>query len=296
MTVLIIFIVFCFLFFLDVIMKGFLHKLIINFISVILIFIYDLIKLDRTVFRGYGFWAYCGLGGSGKTLSIVDYLIKVRNKFPHVKILTNFSCAVADGKIKDWHDLLDIQNINTYTITKQEYEKRVKWGQKNIFMVLDSNNTIVYKKTVNDGVIYGFDEIHLTFESTKWQDAPSNLLDYISQQRKYHKQIVSSSQVFTRIDKKLREQTNYVIECRSIFMGRLIFNSIYKTTEYIANGDKMDKGTRKRKCYKRDCFIAFDNIRDKYNTEEIMKDLQGTKSKERVLVDLIKDLGGINNG
>ena len=47
----------------------------------------------------------------------------------------------------------------------------------------------------NHGVIFGFDEIHLTFESTKWEDAPDNLLDYISQQRKFHKLILGSSQV-----------------------------------------------------------------------------------------------------
>ena len=162
-------------------------------------------------------------------------------------------------------------------------------------MCLDDNNRIVYKKRVNDGVIFGFDEIHLTFESTKWQDAPANLLDYVSQQRKLHKQILGSSQVFTRIDKKLREQTNYVIECKSIFSGRLVINSYYKTVEYIANGEKMDKGTRKRKVHRRISYVAYDNIRQAYNTEQIMKELGKSRSKESVLVDLIKDLGGNKN-
>lgn len=138
------------------------------------------------------------------------------------------------------------------------------------------------------GVIFGFDEIQLTFESTKWEDAPSNLLDYISQQRKLHKQIVSTSQVFTRVDKKLREQTNSVIECKSYLFGRLFTNKYYITQEYISNGEKLNAGSRKRRCLKRDVFVGYDKIREKYNTEEIMKELSIGKSESSQLLDLLK--------
>lgn len=211
-TIIIIFIIIFLI--LDIITLGFIHNFIIKFFKAIPLFVDDIRKRDKGVFRGYGFWAFCGLGGSGKTLSIVNYLLKIQKKYPNVKIYTNFNYKYSDGEITSWRDLLDKTNINVYEITRKEYDKRIKWGQKHVFMCLDGSNRIIYKKRINDGIIYGFDEIHLTFESTKWQDAPSNLLDYISQQRKLHKQIVSSSQVFTRIDKKLREQTNFVIECR----------------------------------------------------------------------------------
>lgn len=277
---------------LDLITMGFLHNLIINFFKALPLFIIDIHRRDKGVFRGFGFWCFCGLGGSGKTLSIVNYLLKIQKKYPNVKILTNFAYKGRTGDINSWRDLLDTENINIYKISQKEYDKRVKWGQKHVYMCLDDNNNIIYKKRINDGVIFGFDEIHLTFESTKWQDAPSNLLDYISQQRKFHKQILGSSQVFTRIDKKLREQTNYVVECKSIFGGRLVINSYYKTVEYIANGDKMDKGTRKRKVHKRLSYVSYDYIRNSYNTEQIMKELKTSKSQESVLIDLIKKVGG----
>lgn len=288
MAGIIIFIFFIIFIFLDLITMGFIHNLIIKFFIALPLFIKDILRSDKKVFHGYGFWAFCGLGGSGKTLSIVEYLIRIKKRYPNVLVLSNFNCDLADRQITSWKDLLDITNINTYEITMKEYDKRVKWGQKHIFMTVDDNNIIHYKKTVNDGVIYAFDEIHLTFESTKWQDAPENLLDYISQQRKYHKQIVSSSQVFTRINKKLREQTNYVVECKSIFRGRLVINSYYKTVEYIANDEKMDKGSRKRKVKKRYVFVAYDNIRNKYNTEQIMKEVQTSKSNDKMLIDLLK--------
>lgn len=294
MASIIIFILICIFIILDLITLGFIHNFIFNFIKSIPLFIIDIHRRDKHVFRGYGFWSFCGLGGSGKTISIVNYLLKTQKKYPNVKVLTNFNYKYADGSIDSWRDLLESENINIYEISMKEYDKRVKWGQDHVFMCLSDNGRIIYKKRINDGIIFGFDEIHLTFESTKWQDAPGNLLDYISQQRKFHKQILGSSQVFTRIDKKLREQTNYVVECKSLFSGRLVVNSYYKTVEYIANNEKMDKGTRKRKVHRRLSFVAYDNIRQAYNTEQIMKELKTGRSNESVLIDLIKKVGDRN--
>lgn len=274
-------------------LTGFyLSNFLIKFFKAIPLFIVDIYRMDKTVFRGYGFWAFCNLGGSGKTISIVNYLIKMREKYPKVKILTNFECSVADAHINSWRDLIETNNIEIVEITEKEYYKYKKWHRKVWIEVIDNELFFFYEK--NNGVIYGFDEIHLTFESTKWEDAPDNLLDYISQQRKLHKQIVSSSQVFTRINKKLREQTNFVIECKSFLMGRLVVNKYYNTAEYIANDDKFDKGSRKRRTVKRDVFIAYDYIRKQYNTEEIMKELSVSKSDTQKLSDLIaKYKGGI---
>ena len=275
------------IFFIVNLLTGFyLYRLIKHFLLAIPLFIKDIYRMDKTVFRGYGFWGFVGLGGSGKTLSIVDYLIMMREKYPKVKILTNFECAVADGKINSWQDLLQVDNIEIVEITEKEYYKYKKWGNRKIWIEVIEDELFFFEEK-NNGVIYGFDEIHLTFESTKWEDAPDNLLDYISQQRKLHKQIVASSQVFTRINKKLREQTNYVVECKSFLLGRLIINKYYYTAEYIANDEKFDRGSRKRRTVKRDVFVAYDKIRNKYNTEEIMKELSVPKSDNKKLTDLI---------
>jgi len=213
----------------------------------------DFILMDKKKFRGYGFWLYCGLGGSGKTLSMVNYLNKQKRKYPKVKIYTNFNYKYADGKINSWEDLINEDNGD-------------------------------------DGIIYGFDEIHLTFASQDWANCPSNMLDYISQQRKLHKQIVASSQVFTRVDKKLREQTNFVIECQSILMGRWIFNKAFSTDEYLANDEKGDKGARKRKRAWRVNFVAYDQIREAYDTMQLMKQLKKGKSQEQLKKERLLNL------
>lgn len=275
-------------------LSGFYYsRFIKNLIKTIPIFIKDLIIMDRDVFRGYGFWCYCGLGGSGKTISMVRYLDEMREKYPQLLILTNFDYSGADRKITSWRDLTEVTNIQIDKITEKKYlkfKKNKTYKEKDLWIEVNTDNMeIEYYVRRNHGVLYGFDEIHLTFESTKWEDAPSNLLDYISQQRKYHKQIVSTSQVFTRIDKKLREQTNYVIDCRSYLLGRQVTNKYYLTPEYISNGEKFDKGNRKRKIKKRLSFICDDEIRQKYDTEEIMKDLNVSKSNDKKLLDLLKN-------
>lgn len=57
----------------------------------------------------------------------------------------------------------------------------------------------------------------------------------------------------------------------------------------------MDKGQRKRKVHRRVSYVAYDNIRKSYNTEQIMKELNKSRSNESVLIDLIKEIGGKNN-
>ena len=133
---------------LDVITFGFLHGLIINFFKAIPLIIRDIYRSDKKVFHGYGFWCFCGLGGSGKTLSIVRYLNVIQKKYPNVKVYTNFKYDGATGSINSWHDLLELENINIYEISEKEYNKRIKWGQKHVFMCLDDNNNIIYKKRI----------------------------------------------------------------------------------------------------------------------------------------------------
>lgn len=234
------------------------------------LFCKDVLKKDYRLFDGFGFWLFCGLGGSGKTISMVEYLDRMKFRYPDVKIYCNFAYDGADGLIEGWEDILQLEN---YTLKLVDYETYEKLNDYNRF----SRGARCYEK-IHQGIIFGFDEIHLTFQSTKWESAPDNMLEYISQQRKLHKQIVATSQVFTRVDKKLREQTNFVIECSSMFWGRWTFNKYFHTAEYLANDEKFDAGNKKRKKVKRYSFVATDYIRSRYDTYQVMVNLNQPKS------------------
>lgn len=284
-----------FIFFIINCFTGFyLWKLFKSIFIALPLFIQDLIKIDREVFPKYGFWCYCGLGGSGKTLSMVNYLTQLKKKYPRVKIFTNFDYEYADGKINSWRDLLKITNITVDEISEKKYKKFVKnstYKSADLWSEVDlETGELRYFVRRNHGVIFGFDEIQLTFDSTNWESAPNNLLEYISQQRKLHKLILSSSQVFTRINKKLREQTNIIVECKSLFLGRVIINKFYNTPDYITNDEKMDRGARKRRTVKKEVFVAHDYIRNLYDTSQIMKELNISKSDSAKLVNIIKNI------
>lgn len=246
-----------------------------KFLISLYLIIRDFIKMDKRQFRGFGFWLYCGLGGSGKTLSMVEYLERVRIRYPKLKIYTNFNYINAHGQINGWEDILNLENFELVEIDKSEYDGMVKRNELSEAIV-DGDK---YFKKQHNGIIFGFDEIHLTFASQNWENCPDNMLEYVSQQRKLHKQIVASAQVFTRVDIKLREQTNYVVECKSLG-GRWIFNRFFHTQEYLANGDKGDKGMQKRRRSKRYSFVAYDSIRQLYDTMQVMCDLRDGKSNK----------------
>lgn len=246
------------------------------------LFVGDLFSHDWSSFNGFGFWLFCGLGGSGKTLSMVEYLDRVSSRYPDLKVFTNFRCDVAHAQIESWQDILDCENYSLVPVDVFEFDRLAPCNRY--------SRGLSYYKKIHHGIIFGFDEIHLTFASQRWESAPDNMLEYISQQRKLHKQIVASAQVFSRVDKKLREQTNFVIECKSVFWGRWVFNKYFNTTEYISNDEKMDSGNRKRKRSKRYSFVGTNRIRDLYDTYQVMVDLRSGKSDLSVSIGRVGEV------
>ena len=201
--------------------------------------LYKLFQKDKDrVFDMYGGYLFCGRVGTGKTISMVRRAGRIKKRFPNVKIMANFHTDIADGFITCWEDVLYTENI-------------------------DDNG-------VNQGVLFLFDEIHLTFDSQSWKNAPVNLLEYVSLQRHYHKCIFGASQVWTRVNKVLREQSDWVIECHSYFGTRLIRNIQFSQEEYNINGDLKGSGIRTRHWKSNKCFYASDRLRKMYNTDEIV--------------------------
>lgn len=196
------------------------------------------------VFNMYGVHIFSGRVGCGKTISMVRRAQHIKRQFPNVKIYANFSTPIADGYINSWEDIVKIENFD--------------------------------KDGINQGVLFLFDEIHLTFNSQGWRNAPDNLLEYISLQRHLHKCIFGASQVWSRVNKIIKEQTDYVIECKSYFNARLIVNKCYTNEDYQINGTQKDSGQRKRPVVYKDTFTATDKLRGLYDTDEIIKGLSIT--------------------
>lgn len=135
----------------------------------------DLLSRNPNEFKEFGFHCFCGEQGSGKTVSLVQRIIELKQKYPKVKVLSNFDCEYSDGVVESWRD-------------------------------------IVFENNGVKGIIIALDEIQNWFSTAESKDFPPEMLQEITQQRKQRKMILGTSQRFQRMAKPLREQINFLYE------------------------------------------------------------------------------------
>lgn len=150
----------------------------------------DLVNADPDEFKDYGVHLICGEQGSGKTITLAYLLRRYQNRYPQVKVRTNFFYKEQNGAIKSWKDL-------------------------------------VFKTNGIYGEIDVLDEIQNWFSSLQSKDFPPDMLQEITQQRKQRKIIVGTAQVFTRVSKPIREQVNFLY-LPTTFFGCLTVVRVYK--------------------------------------------------------------------
>lgn len=135
------------------------------------------------VFKGYQ--------GSGKTLSLVQYVIELQKEFPNCLIYSN---VIINGL--DNFKLITDDNVLNEALT-------VKNGPQGVAVVLD--------------------EAHLYFG--KKSGIPLDVLTAISQQRKDRRRMIFTSQIWEELDISLRKQVKDIVSCRNIF-GFIQINTV----------------------------------------------------------------------
>lgn len=141
---------------------------------------FDIINRNPDEFRDYGFNMICGKQGTGKTITLVYLLLRYKKMYPKLKIATNLNYKYEDHPINSWKD-------------------------------------IVFKNNGIYGQIDVLDEVQNWFNCNQSKDFPPEMLSEITQQRKQHKMIIGTSQVFNRVSKPIRENTYMLYEPRTIF-------------------------------------------------------------------------------
>ncbi|MDE5782242.1 MAG: hypothetical protein K2I03_12330 [Lachnospiraceae bacterium] len=191
-------------------------------------------KENKVVFNRYGLIMFVGRQGEGKTVSLVNYCKELKEQFPNLKIYSNFDLSFADGKIQTLNDLLLIRN-----------------GE--------------------DGVLFAIDELQNEFSSTLSKSFPENLLSTITMQRKQRIQIATTTQVFTRVAKPLREQCFEVVECRTFF-NRWTRNKCYDAIDYNTVTESRNPEAKLKLLKKwKLSFIQTDDLRNCYDTYEVVQ-------------------------
>lgn len=198
-------------------------------------------------FDEFGVTIYCGRQGAGKTISMVEYLERMRRKYPDCIIVTNFGYKYQDMAFNSLQDLLTVRNDDR-------------------------------------GVIFAIDEIQNEFSNSMSRNFPEWILSVITQQRKQRIKIVCTSQVFTRVAKPIREQCFEVVECRT-FAKRWTIMRAFDAEDYNTTIDNPDKKRRLIRIWRR-TFIQDDRIRELFNSYETVEKIEKTEfidNKDRVI-------------
>lgn len=172
----------------------------------------------------HGFYTFCGPQGSGKTIAAIQFIRETMQKYPLINVRSNISISFQSGVIKHWSEIVDVHNGEI-------------------------------------GQIDFLDEIQNWFSSMESKNFPPEMLQEITQERKKHKVIAGTSQVFTRMSKALREQCTYLC-LPNTFFGCFTVVRVYKP-------EVDDMGTLIGKKFIRAyCFVHDDDLRACYNTYE----------------------------
>jgi ATP-dependent Clp protease ATP-binding subunit ClpX len=185
---------------------------------------------NRGKFNQYGVTMYCGRQGTGKTVGMVEYLERMRVKYPKVLIYTNFGYRYQTGSLDSWRQLITVRSPY--------------------------------------GVIFAIDEIQAELSSSQWQSFPPELLREISQQRKQGVKIIAAAQCYKDVAVQIRRQTFNVVEARTL-AGRWTIQKCLDADDYnryIESTASPEKKMKIRRLWRRS-FIQSDRLRGLYDTK-----------------------------
>lgn len=191
-------------------------------------YVMDIYEREPDFFAPQGIHMFCGEQGAGKTIAAVEMMLRYQKMYPKAKMITNFGVTTEDDELAQWEMLLDYTN-----------DKR--------------------------GVIVGIDEIQNWFMSGKNQ-LPEGMLEVATQNRKNRRVICCTAQVFTRVNKGLREQVTMVYEPHT-FLG--CFTVVVKK-KYHFESDGTVRDSKIKGIY---CFTHTEELRNAYDTYKVIHTL-----------------------
>ena len=143
-------------------------------------FISDLFTRPADFFTYQGLIIFEGRQGSGKTISMVQFMRDMQYEYPEAKCTTNLAYTDENEPLKNWTMLVDYKN-----------------GFK--------------------GVIVAMDELQNWFSSNDSKNFPPEMLSVITQNRKNRRIILGTSQNFYLLAKAIRSQATEVRRCTTLF-------------------------------------------------------------------------------
>lgn len=191
-------------------------------------YVLDIQAREPGFFVPKGIHMFCGEQGCGKTIAAVEMMLKLQKMYPNSKMITNFGVTTEDDALLEWQQLLTYNNGH-------------------------------------QGVIVGIDEIQNWFMSGL-NKLPEGMLEVATQNRKNNRILCCTAQVFTRVNKGLREQVSMVYNPHT-FLG--CFTVVVKRKPYFDSEGNVTE-MKYRGMY---CFTHSDELRNAYDTYKVIHTL-----------------------
>lgn len=202
-------------------------------------YVKDMYEREPDFFDPRGIHMFCGEQGAGKTIACVEMMLRLHHQYPKSKMITNFAVTEENDSLDEWQQLL------TYTNGHQ-------------------------------GVIVGIDEIQNWFMSGRNQ-LPEGMLEVATQNRKNNRILCCTAQVFTRVNKGLREQVTMVYNPFTFFGAFTIV--IRRKPVLDQEGNVLSY--KYRGMY---CFVHSDELRQAYDTYKVIHTLAQEGFKDQMQV------------
>lgn len=183
----------------------------------------------------WGVIAISGEAGSGKTVTMTDYALRVAPslyKDVDLKIFTNFDLMGQTGAITCVDDIINAPR---------------------------------------DSIIL-IDETPNWFDAHKWASLPPEMLQPLTQHRHMDIQLVFSAQVYKHMDPRIRDLSNIIIEVGT-WANRLTSTHWYKKNDYeLIQGSETE--FKHGKAYRKYSFVQTNELRAMYDTKhEVIRQL-----------------------
>lgn len=187
---------------------------------------------DEFPFSECGLYIWEGEQGAGKTISMTRHIMRQQEKYPALQVLTNYNYINQNEEFTDWCEQMTMQCGET-------------------------------------GVIYAIDEIHIwLMSSLESRNFSPDMLTDVCQNRKHHRSVYGTVQVFNRCPKPIREQTK-MLYTPITFFGCLTI--VLKRKPIIDH----DSGTVSEKKFRGiEFYVHSDELRNSYNTLDVIRKMK----------------------
>ena len=142
-------------------------------------FVLDLFERDPEFFKYQGLIIFEGRQGAGKTVSMIEFAMRMQEEYPLAKCTSNLAYKYENNALKDWRMLMNYKN-----------------GKKGVIVIMD--------------------ELQNWFSSNDSKNFPPEMLGVITQNRKNRRIILGTSQNFYLLAKAIRSQATEVRRCTTL--------------------------------------------------------------------------------